>query len=245
MVAVEENKSTDGFSASTLARAARASWELLLDFVYPPRCGGCDRRGTLFCDRCLASIRPVEVPRSVERIDELVCAGVFDGVLRSAIHKFKYEGDAPLARPLASLLHEALAADGLLTRLGERPVLVPVPLHTARHKSRGYNQAELLVRELAKLGGWQVGHGLLRARQTRTQVGLSAKERVENVAGAFEWRGESVPASVLLVDDVCTTGSTLSECAAALRAAGVGHVHAATVAKAADHTADAYPWKAA
>lgn len=214
-------------------RIVASAWGLLLDIVYPPRCGGCDRRGVLFCDRCLLTVSPPQYdPSHVDNLNLLVCAGVFAGPLRAAIHKLKYESDAPLARPLARLLSDALASDDYAELDGEPPVLVPVPLHKARRKSRGYNQAELLARELARITGWPLEAGLVRVKDTRSQVGLSADERRDNVTDAFVWQGKSVPERVLLVDDVCTTGSTLSECAVALQLEGVQKVYAITVAKA-------------
>ena len=220
-------------TAQRLAWVPRA-WDLLLDTVYPPRCGGCDRRGTLFCGECLALVTPVEVgAHELERIEALICAGVFRGPLREAIHRLKYESDSPLAKSLASLISDALAGDSRwIADDGEPPVIVPVPLHAAKRRARGYNQAELLALGLARLTGWQVQYGLVRVRATRSQVGLDADERAENVRDAFEWPGEDAPARVMLIDDVCTTGATLSESAFALMSKGTEHVFAATVAKA-------------
>jgi competence protein ComFC len=209
------------------------AWDRLLDLLYPPRCGGCDRRGTLFCDACLLAIAvPLYDREGVEGMRLLISAGAFDGPLRTAIHNFKYESDTPLARPLALMLSDVLARDENAELDGDPPALVPVPLHVERRKARGYNQSELLARELSKLTGWHVVQGLERIRETRSQVGLSAQERRQNMQDAFAWRGDAVPQRVLLIDDVCTSGATLSECATALRAVGVEEVYAATVAKA-------------
>ena len=210
------------------------TWAFLLDIVYPPRCGGCNRLGTLFCNDCL---RTVIVPDTSEhipaRLNTLVCAGVFQGPLRDAIHRLKYESDTPLAHALAGMISNALARDdSWVANDGEPPVIVPVPLHASRKRQRGYNQSELLARELAKITGWQISHDLVRVKATTSQVGLHAEERQANVLEAFDWQGPEAPAHVLLVDDVCTTGATLSECAAALMSAGVDHVSAATVARA-------------
>jgi ComF family protein len=168
----------------------------------------------------------------VEGVRLLISAGAFDGPLRTAIHNFKYESDTPLARPLARILSEALAREENAALDGDPLALVPVPLHVDRRKARGYNQSELLAHELSKLTGWRVVTGLERVRETRSQVGLSAQARRQNMQGAFAWRGDVVPQRVLLIDDVCTSGATLSECAVALRDAGVGEVYAATLGKA-------------
>ncbi|HEX9988991.1 MAG TPA: ComF family protein [Chloroflexia bacterium] len=210
-----------------------SAWDRLLDLLYPPRCGGCDRRGTRFCDSCLLAITlPLYDRDGVEGVRLLISAGVFDGPLRTAIHNFKYESDTPLAIPLAQILSDVLARDENAQLDGDPLALIPVPLHIERRKARGYNQSELLARELSKLTGWRVAQGLERVRETRSQVGLSAQERRKNMQDAFAWRGDAVPQRVLLIDDVCTSGATLSECAVALHKAGVEEVYAATVAKA-------------
>jgi ComF family protein len=97
---------------------------------------------------------------------------------------------------------------------------------------RGFNQSELLAEELSRITGWRVELGLLRVRDTASQVGLSARQRRDNVAGAFDCAHEPIPPTVILVDDVCTTGATLAECAAALRAKGAEKVFGVVVAKA-------------
>lgn len=115
--------------------------------------------------------------------------------------------------------------------------LIPVPLYPSRERERGFNQAERiawLLGDVARQGGGEVrviSNGLRRVRQTAQQARLSAVERTENVAAAFCWRGGAVPRQVMLVDDVYTTGATLSECARALTAAGVESVSAFTLAR--------------
>ncbi len=111
-------------------------------------------------------------------------------------------------------------------------MLLAVPLHCVREKQRGYNQAVLLAQELEEVTGWSLATCLTRVRVTKAQVGLDAMARQKNVAGAFEWIGGPVPEQVVLVDDVCTTGATLTECARVMREAGVKRVYAAIVAKA-------------
>lgn len=131
------------------------------------------------------------------------------------------------------MISDALAQDSRwVADDGAPPVLVPVPLHSGKRRSRGYNQAELLARELSRIMGWQVRQELVRLKATGSQVGLAADARAENVRDAFEWPDDEAPPRVLLIDDVCTTGATLSECAFALMAKGSEHIIAATVAKA-------------
>lgn len=225
----------------TAKAAASAAWTLVLDAFYPPRCGGCERRGTWLCAECISLVNNAPARgEAVPGVAALVCAGAFMGPLREAVHKLKYECDRPLARPLAKLLSAALEQNGdWVDSEGETPVLVPVPLHPSRQRGRGYNQAELIARELSALTGWPVRGGLVRVRDTRSQVGLAPEARAENVRDAFEWREGKPPVFAMLVDDVCTTGATLSECAYALTSAGARRVTAATVARAVSAQADA------
>src|SRR5207248_1306075 len=127
---------------------------------------------------CARSIVPVSDDRLISGLDGIVSAGVFAGPLRTAIHNLKYESDTALAKPLGSLLWSALQQS---SKVDEQPVLVPVPLHRTRQRERGYNQSALLARELSILAGWPVESGLLRTKETISQVGLGAKERQENV----------------------------------------------------------------
>jgi ComF family protein len=163
----------------------------------------------------------------------LVCAGEFDGPLREAIHNLKYENDTPVARPLAGIVHAALAHSPYwpdLQRLA--PAIVPVPLHKERERSRGYNQSHLLGLGLAERTGWTLRDNLKRVKHTSPQVDLNAQERADNVRDAFAWEGDETYPAVLLVDDVFTTGSTLGECVVVVRATGAKRIYIATVARA-------------
>lgn len=207
-----------------------------LDLLYPPRCAGCGRLGSLFCASCLARVellrpplcehcgRPVSMAglcsfcrHASSALDGIRAAALFAEPLRSAIHHFKYENRQALARPLASLLHECWQRQPF-----PADVLVPVPLHERRLRERGYNQAALLARELGReLSLPVVEEAVRRERETRPQVGLTAAERRQNVADAFHCsNGALRGCRVLLIDDVCTTGATLEACAIALRQEG-------------------------
>lgn len=161
-------------------------------------------------------------------------AGEYDGALRRVLHAVKYEGRRSLAGPLARLMRERgrEALDGA-------EIAVPVPLHWRRRIARGFNQAEDLARGL----GLPVCRPIRRRRPTRPQFGLRPGARQRNVEGAFcstrRWLGGRSAdarrvrgACVLLVDDVATTGATLRECAAVLKALGAREVRALTAARA-------------
>ena len=117
----------------------------------------------------------------------------------------------------------------------EADVIVPVPLHSHRLRERGYNQAALLAREMARQCGLLLDEQtLVRQRATAPQVELDVRQRKENVRGAFSTRCNAlIGRNVLLVDDVCTTGATLEACAQVLREAGAREIRALTAARAA------------
>jgi ComF family protein len=154
------------------------------------------------------------------------------GVLRRAIHRLKYVGQTQLAEPLGALL-----ADWWLAHPLRVDLLAPTPLHPARERQRGFNQATLLARRLSRAAGIPCAEHLVRRqRDTRPQVGLNARERAQNVAGAFIADAGAVAGRrILLIDDVCTTGATLEACATALRAAGAADVWGLVVARARSH----------
>ena len=184
------------------------------------------------CRRC-----GVEVPSArrecgcrarLKSLTRLRSAVAYEGPIEPVVHRFKYEGWRRLAAPLAQLVAERLAVEGLAARW-----VVAVPLHPVRQRQRGFNQAELLARELRKRMVLSAPAGqLVRTRATPPQVGRDRLRRFDNVKDAFAWRGAGLEGeSILLVDDVATTGATLDACASVLRAAGSGPVTGVSVAR--------------
>ena len=180
-------------------------------------------------------MRAVPVPfRSASGfVDSGCAAGDYEGTLRDIIHAFKYDGRRSLARPLGAMVRHAGAE-----ALRDASCLVPVPLHPWRRVRRGFNQTADLARQLEL----PVVHALWRSRATPPQTGLTAAERRRNVRRAFLLSPLVSRASrsslledrvVVLVDDVRTTGATLSECARVLKLAGAREVRALTIANAA------------
>jgi ComF family protein len=162
--------------------------------------------------------------------------GSYESGLRELIHLLKYNQVRPAASVLGRMLAEAI--EDLQPLLGDREILVvPVPLHHKKLRQREFNQSELIARVALKLkpaASLQLNAGLLqRCRETQSQIGLSRHQRRENVRGAFvtgkpnEIKGREI----LVVDDVFTTGTTVSECARILRRAGASKVYVATVAR--------------
>ena len=161
-------------------------------------------------------------------LTRLRSAVAYEGPVEAAVHRFKYEGWRRLAAPLARLVAERLAVEGLASRW-----VVAVPLHPDRMRQRGFNQAELLAAELRKRMTLSAPAGeLVRTRPTPPQVGRDRLRRFANVKDAFAWRGASLQGeSLLLIDDVATTGATLDACASALRGAGAGPVTGVSIAR--------------
>ncbi|MFQ3577686.1 MAG: ComF family protein [Verrucomicrobiia bacterium] len=157
------------------------------------------------------------------------------GVARNLVHKLKYNTQRSAATPLAYFMSEALN-DEPWARL-VTPLLVPVPLHKRRLRERGFNQSTLLAESLSKARGWPVVELLVRTRATPTQTALDRSQRTRNLSGAFEVNPKHSPAifagrSVLLVDDVVTTGATVHECASVLLKAGAGDVYVVAATRA-------------
>jgi ComF family protein len=166
------------------------------------------------CERCWSSIASYPAPATA--------IGEYDGTLREIIHALKYQGRRSTAPRLAALMRQH--GTGVLSGAD---CVVPVPLHRARERERGFNQAEDLARGL----GLPVACVLRRNRQTRPQVDLTATDRRENVADAFAVSSAAPGPVVVLVDDVTTTGATLEACARVLRAAGAREVRTLTAAR--------------
>ncbi len=231
-----------------LARIARDAHTLhrsLLDLLFPPGCVICRRPGEWLCATCCSHIEPIRPPlcdrcgRPLRHgecphcrefplvIDGLRAVAFFEGVMREAIHSFKYRQRPQLAVPFGTLLHNYIREFSM-----PFDVIVPVPLHRRRERSRGYNQSMLLAREVAarqKLCLWY--NVLERTRDTPPQVELDAPARKQNVHGAFAATDRVAGARVLLIDDVCTTGATMDACSAALKARGANSVWGLALAR--------------
>ncbi len=219
-----------------------------LDWMFPPLCGGCKRFGSRWCGECQKRIvlvkgfvcdhcgLPLAAPGSCRpcaaeapQFQQLRTWAVLQDPVQEALHKLKYRRDVGLGDALARQISPFLAGLGW-----PLDMVVPVPLGRKRLGERGYNQVSLIAYPLALATGIRFVPGALtRERETRSQVGLTRAARRENVQGAFGAEADCVRDKVVLImDDVATTGSTLSAAAGALRAAGARAVYALTVARA-------------
>lgn len=232
--------------------------DAIMAVLFAPCCAGCGEpldRPTLgcICSRCWSSIHPLTEPlcktcgdalptwritpvttpqcarcRRLPRAITIGRAGAaYDGRLRDILHALKYQGRRSVARHLAQMM-----AGAAPLVLEDADFVVPVPLHFVRHYRRGFNQAE----ELAKHLPLRVVRALRRRRSTATQTDLPEAQRHTNVKNAFavRWRARHTVknATIVLVDDVSTTGATLDECARELLGAGAREVRALTAARA-------------
>jgi ComF family protein len=153
---------------------------------------------------------------------------IYEGPIRHALHTLKYRRNISLGETLANAISEHL-----MNMNWDIDIVIPVPLGMKRLSERGYNQVALVAMPLAaKLGLEFSPRSLERSSETRSQVGLSAEERKLNVEGAFRAKPNGISGkNVLLMDDVATTGATLSSCASALLNAGAGKVFGFTIAR--------------
>lgn len=217
-----------------------ATVALLVDFLLPPRCPGCGLEGAALCPRCMRPLErrldeppglPIGLPADLpDGLAQLEWCAAFTGPVRAALLSLKYDGNRLVADPLGRAAGRRWRRAGVG---GE--VVVPVPVHADRLRDRGYDQAVLLARAAASELALPMVPALQRALATAAQYRLGRAGRAANVGHAFEVRREHRGAvrgrHVLLVDDIVTTGSTLSACARALYESGARCVSAVTVAR--------------
>jgi competence protein ComFC len=218
----------------------------LADLFFPQRCVGCEKRASdLLCQACFEALpgigRPVcarcGMPTAFETFVCDECKGVdfgfesaraplrYEGVGKEIVHSLKYRGYTTVVEKLAAPLML-----GILDSERRYDAIVPVPLHRSRLRKRGFNQAELLARGVAKEINAPVSDTLQVVRRTRDQVELSAAGRRANVEGAYSARSR-VRGRILLIDDVFTTGATMSACSETLLGAGAREVHALSLCR--------------
>ncbi len=230
-----------------LLESRKTRVQQLIDFVFPPMCVGCGRRGSITCNECLTALRPIggaTCPRcsaslegarqcsqckALTSLRAVIAKYPLEGLVRSAVIALKYRRQRQVAPFLAAILVEAL---------DQRPLtvdcLAAVPLAPGRLRARGFNQSELLAAMCADARAIPLARNLLvRTRETDQQTRLTAVDRRSNVQGAFSVVDPEAVAGqrILLLDDVCTTGATLQACATSLMTAGAAGVWAVVAAR--------------
>lgn len=219
----------------------------LLDLVFPAQCVACQAEGAFLCQACQSDLPQLAPPYCLLCATPMATGGLcshcqaspsvirgirspflMEGRARAAVHALKYNNLRALAAPMGKLMARYAQDMGLAA-----DVIVPVPLHPRRERHRGYNQSHLLAIQIGRLLGWPVEAALLaKTRNTAPQVEVaSIEERLRNVDGAFAATRPVTGHTVLLIDDVCTTGATLEACATALRDAGAATVWGLTFAR--------------
>ncbi len=228
-------------------QAYKILWEAL-DWLFPPNCGGCNTLGARWCPDCAQKVQEIPAlicpicgnPNSSNQpcsrcqssrplFAALRSYAVFGGPLREAIHKLKYKRDIGLGDALAVPMIQSLQKLNW-----SLDTITSVPLGLARFKERGYNQATLLARPISLYLKIPFSpRALSRIRDTKSQVGLMVSERQENMAGAFTAKRKLVQGkTVLVIDDVATSGATLNACAHALLEAEASQVYVFSLARA-------------
>ncbi len=211
----------------------------LLDVLLPPACAGCGRSAGLLCTPCRGRLRPPfdPVDRFIapdagvvvgEALLVAIAAYAYEGPMRRALAALKYTGVSRLAPILGELA--APPVRDLLLPVSGRATLVPIPVHRERLRERGYNQAALLARALGRAVCLSVAECLERTRPTTKQHRLNRVARLQNLRGAFAAVGRPPP-TVILVDDIITTTSTLEACASVLSDAGCAAVYGFAIAR--------------
>lgn len=211
----------------------------IMNLVYPPRCPLCDSfvdKKNIPCEACGASLHFLDgvanFPHlSAHCLDRCVSCFAYEGRIKDALHGFKYSERLDLMRYLGYALCERISS------IGNIDAVMPVPMHPKKLRARGFNQAALLTSFVGKKKGVAVDLGsLMRIRDDNPQVGLERGDRLANIRDAFSISDGHADAirgkSILLIDDVVTTGATLGECARILKRAGAANVLAATIARA-------------
>ncbi len=230
----------------TFLRLVASAFSPFYEFVFPPRCLACgatiDGENGKVCSCCLGALHAVlpDDPLFRETLQRIHGDGHVSGLfvlyhfeelgpLQTLVHQLKYGGARIVGEMMGLRLGEVIRDVST-----EDGILVPVPLHRSKMRERGYNQAACICRGMARVLGWPVcPHLVSRRKYTATQTKLNLLQRRENVRGAFRVRRASAHQlkgkDVYLVDDVITTGATISECAESLRKAGAANVYACAI----------------
>jgi ComF family protein len=218
-------------------------WQPLLDralnLFLKPNCPLCDRAATQilckYCQRQIEDCKLAQPDRYWQGDLPLFAWGKYEGSVKRSIGKLKYDGH----RSIADLYGELLAdswQQSLPSGISTKLIAVPIPLHAEKLTSRGFNQAELIARKFCQVTGAKLDLSLQRTRSTVAQFGLSKSARQENVAGAFALVKSSLQAgaTVLLIDDIYTTGATVRAAASVLRSSQVNVCGVAAIATGRD-----------
>lgn len=176
-------------------------------------CGKDINTKSMLCHNCN---REFESLLYMKTQHDTLCLYQYDGVVRDIIHKLKYDNRADLAKLLGGRIYKCI-----LDKEIEVDIITWVPIHSKRLKTRGYDQARLMAEDVASRLNLSCAKLVDRTRETKPQYNLGKEERIENISGAFEFCGENIAGKrIILIDDICTTGTTMSECVKLIENAG-------------------------
>src|SRR3989338_1163556 len=206
----------------------------ILSLVFPSRCAGCGKDGDIFCQKCInKTLKNPHSKVSVLFLDKLYHWGIYENeILSRALRRFKYYGAIGLADIFSDLLVKLIEPN--IKDFAKNTVVLAIPASRARKKSRGYNQAELLAEKFSKKTSISyVPDVLIKSRNTVSQTSLAGRERLFNQKDSFAVANQEKIKNkkIILVDDILTTGATLSEAARALKEAGASEITGLVVAK--------------
>lgn len=212
--------------------------KFILNLLFPKKCYGCGQCDIWLCSKCLSKLKLYEdeIPRALKNKTDLIIAGEYkDKLLSDLIIGFKFGYNKELVEPLFLFLKEAIdkkiLIDSISCKDWDNILVVPIPLHKKRLKWRGFNQSELLARELSNYYKWPLSLDLIKIKKTTPQAELSEEKRLNNLVGAFKWSGPKINQDILLIDDVITSGATIAEAEKILIAAGANRIIKVAVAK--------------
>jgi len=198
----------------------------LLEIIYPPFCCHCGKFGAYLCPECFGLIKfyPLSLDIKIENpeLDELVACAQYAEPIRSLIKKMKYGSVGGIGKVLGKMLWQT-------TYFPPVNLITAIPLHPDRKNKRGFNQAEIIAKELARLSDTPYGETLTRTINNKNQASIKDKEeRLRNLENIFQiapkYKTKTLPSKILIIDDVTTTGATLNECAKVLKKHGVKEV---------------------
>jgi len=203
------------------------AWEWFLEALFPPRCLVCRREGAYLCEKHNRFLPAPPSEAEFHFLDDIHAATkYFSSPSEQCVEFFKFKGGRHLGKIFATEMVKTTPR-----KLLEGGVLVPIPLHWTRKFWRGFNQAEVLAREISRMTGLPLSTNLQRQKYTRQQARLSRSDRSRNIHGIFRWRGKEIPPKIILVDDVVASGATLDEAAKILKESGCQEVVAVVFAR--------------
>jgi len=224
----------------------------VLDILFPIECFNCRREGAYLCEKCFGELKfndakyqkQARANLKTSNLEKIIIAGDFkSSILHNLIIKYKYNFISALGKTLARFLilfwqNQILIQSSIQTKnCFTHPhchelLIIPIPLSKKRRRYRGFNQAEIIAREFSAYFNYELNFDLKRLKHTNPQVTLNEIERLENIKSVFAWQGENLNNyTIILIDDVVTTGATLNEAAQVLKEAGAKKIYGLVLAK--------------